>query len=53
MRTNLLSQEDYFGDIDGCPSKTVNPPDSDFDNIADDVDQVRSIPCNNFKLYRL
>ena len=32
-------QEDYFGDIDGCPSKTANSPDTDFDHIADDVDQ--------------
>ena len=39
-------QEDYFGDIDGCPSKTVNPPDSDFDHIADDVDQCITSPEN-------
>ena len=32
-------QEDYFGDIDGCPSKTVNWNDSDFDAIVDEVDQ--------------
>ncbi len=26
-------QEDYFGDIDGCPSKTVNWIDTDSDAI--------------------
>ncbi len=39
-------QEDYFGDIDGCPSKTMNPHDSDFDNITDDIDQCITSPEN-------
>jgi len=33
-------QEDYFGDVDGCPSKTVNWVDSDSDSIPDDIDIV-------------
>ena len=32
-------QEDYFGDIDGCPSKNLNWVDSDNDAIPDNVDQ--------------
>ncbi len=39
-------QEDYFGDIDGCPSKTVNWNDSDFDAIPDDVDQCITLREN-------
>ena len=32
-------QEDYFGDIDGCPSKNLNWLDSDNDAIPDNIDQ--------------
>ena len=32
-------QEDYFGDIDGCPSKNLTWIDSDDDAIPDDIDQ--------------
>ena len=39
-------QEDYFGEIDGCPSKTVNWNDSDSDAIPDDVDQCITLREN-------
>ena len=39
-------QEDYFGDVDGCPSKTVNWLDSDDDAIPDDVDQCITLQEN-------
>ena len=44
-------QEDYFGDIDGCPSKTVNWIDSDFDAIPDDIDScpLTAEIYNNFE----
>ena len=32
-------QEDYFGDIDGCPSKNLAWLDTDSDAIPDDIDQ--------------
>ena len=32
-------QEDYFGAIDGCPSRNLNWIDSDSDSIPDNIDQ--------------
>ena len=32
-------QEDYFGEIDGCPSRNLNWVDSDSDSIPDNIDQ--------------
>ena len=43
-------QEDYFGDIDGCPSQNANWIDSDLDAIPDNIDSCPLIPeiYNNF-----
>ena len=44
-------QEDYFGDIDGCPSKSIPWMDTDSDSIPDDIDQCPTLRefFNNFK----
>ena len=39
-------QEDYLGDIDGCPSQNVVWLDTDSDAIPDDVDQCITLQEN-------
>ena len=39
-------QEDYFGDIDGCPSENVTWNDFDYDAIPDDVDECITLQEN-------
>ena len=39
-------QEDYFGEVDGCPSRNLNWVDSDSDSIPDNIDQCIFISRN-------